>query len=166
MSAAIDYPLEQVLDIKKKRVVDQEKVVAQRERELQAELDKLKQCEEERDKVVRHRQDKLNQLRDELDKGTTTDKIIQIKVYIKVVDERIVQEEKKVAAQKEKVRAAENNLEMAKEELKRKRQEVDKLTTHREDWVKERKQEIQFEEEKEMDEVGQILFTVRQRRGY
>ena len=166
MTSKIEYPLEQVLDIKRRRVDAQEKVVAEKEKELQMEQEKLRQCEEERDKVVQHRLDKLNQLRDELDHGTTTDKIIQMKNYLKVVDERVKVEEKKVEDQQEQVNIAEKNLEIAKEELRIKRQEVDKLMTHRVDWIKDKKRELEFEEEKEMEEVGQTLYTLHQRRGY
>ena len=164
--AKIEYPLEQVIDIKKRRVEQAEKVVKEKEALLQKEQEKLRQREEERDVVLNHKKAKLNQLRDELDHGTTTDKIIAMKDYLKVVEERVKVEEKKVRDQQEQVNIAEKNLEIAKEELRIKRQEVDKLKTHREDWMKERKLELAFEEEKEMDEVGQTLHTVHQRRGY
>lgn len=166
MAKTVEYPLEKVLEIKKRRVDEQEKVVAQKERELQDEQDKLRKCEEERDKVLKHKRDKLNQLRDEMDHGTTSDKIIQMKMYLKVVEERVKVEEKKVADQKEKVKVAEKNLESAKEVLRIKRQEVDKLVSHRKDWMREKKRELEFEEEKEMEEVGQTLYTVHKRKGY
>lgn len=166
MAKPIEYPLEKVLDIKKRRVEEQERVVAQKRRELAQEEEKLRRCEEERDKVVRHRQDKLNQMRDEMDNGTTSDKIIQMKAYIKVVDERIVAEQKKVADQKGRVKVAEKNLEDALAVLRQKRQEVDKLASHKVDWMKQKKREVQFAEEKEMEEVGQTLYTIHKRRGY
>lgn len=164
--AKIVYPLERVLDIKKKRVTEAEKVVRERKKDLEREEEKLKQREAERDKVLKHRKDKLNQLRDELDGGTTSTKILQMKAYLKVVDERVKVEEKKVADQKEQVKIAENNLEAAKEQLRLKRQEVDKLGTHRQDWMKGAIKEEQISEEKEMDEIGQVLYSIRQRRKY
>lgn len=166
MAKAVEYPLDKVLDIKKRRVEDQERVVAQKRQELAQEQEKLRLCEEERDKVIRHRQDKLNQMRDEMDRGTTSDKIIQMKGYLKVVDERIKIEEKKVADQKERVKAAEKHLEDALAVLKQKRQEVDKLVSHKKDWIKQKNRELAFAEEKEMEEVGQTLYTIHKRRGY
>lgn len=164
--AKIVYPLERVLDIKKKRVTEAEKLVADKKRDLEKEEEKLKQREAERDKVLNHRKDKLNQLRDELDGGTTSTRILQMKAYLKVVEERLKVEEKKVADQKELVKIAEKNLEAAKEQLRLRRQEVDKLGTHRTDWMKEAKKEEQIAEEKEMDEIGQVLYTIRQRKKY
>lgn len=162
--AKIVYPLERVLDIKKKRVTEAEKVVLEKKKELEKEEEKLKQREAERDKVLNHRKDKLNQLREELDGGTTSTKILQMKAYLKVVEERLKVEQKKVADQKEQVKVAEKNLEVAKEQLRLKRQEVDKLNTHRKDWMKDAKKEEQIVEEKEMDEIGQVLYTLHQRK--
>ncbi|CCB92083.1 putative uncharacterized protein [Waddlia chondrophila 2032/99] len=153
-----EYPLEKVMDIKKKRVDEAEKVVAAKKRELEAEREKLRKCEEERDKAVQHKIDKLNQLRDELDRGTTTDKIQQMKNYLKVVEERVLVEQKKVQEQEEQVNIAKRNLEIAQEELKMRRQEVDKLQNHKKDWIKQMKRELELAEEREMDEIGQVLY--------
>lgn len=161
-----EYPLEEVMDIKEKRVTEAEKVVAIKKQELEVEREKLRKCEEERDKVIQHRVDKLNQLREELDKGTTTDKIQQAKNYIKVVDERILVEEKKVQEQEEQVNVAKRNLEIAEEDLRMRRQEVDKLANHKKDWTKQMKREMELAEEKEMDEIGQVLFLRNMRKEY
>lgn len=162
--ANIVYPLERVLEIKKRRVDQAEKVVQEKKQALQKEEEKLKQCEEERDKVKQHLKDKINQLRDELDGGTTSPKIQQMKVYIDVVKENLEVEERKVKEQKEQVKIAENNLELAKEELRLRRQEVDKMETHRKSWLKQMLREQQLEEEKEMDEIGQILYSLNRRK--
>ncbi len=158
------YPLDQVMDIKEKRVEEAEKVVEQKKKELEKEKEKLKKCEEERDKVVQHKQDKMNQMREELDKGTTSDKITMMKNYIKTVDEKILVEEKKVEQQQEQVNVAIRNVEIAEEDLRMRRQEVDKLKTHKEDWIKQMKREMELEEEKEMDEIGQVLYALNQRK--
>lgn len=158
------YPLERVMDIKKRRVEEAEKVVQEKKKELEKEKEKLKKCEEERDKVVQHKQDKLNQLRQALDDGTTTDKIILMKNYIKIVDEKIIVEQKKVDQQAEQVKLAEKNLEVAQEALRMRRQEVDKLKTHKEDWTKQMRRQMELDQEKEMDEIGQVLYSIHQRR--
>ena len=101
--AEIVYPLKQVLEVKIKRVEDQEKVVIEKKRLLVLEQDKLKQREAEREKVKKHHDAKLKQLRDTLDQGTTSDKIQQMKAYIKVVKENLKLEDKKVKEQKEQV---------------------------------------------------------------
>ena len=138
----LEYPLDKVLDIKKKRVTEAEKNVKAKEEALRKELEVLEQKKAERDKVKQHKDDKLKQLRYDMDTGTTTDKIQQAKVYLKLCQEKLVVEEKKVAEQQEQVELAERNLEAAKQELKQRRLEVDKLLSHRKDWLKEKKSVI------------------------
>lgn len=162
--AKVIYPLSQVLDVKKRRVEEAEKVVTEKRRALDVELEKLKKCEEERDKAVQHRKDKLKQLRDELDGGTTSDKVQQMKAYLKVVQERVKVEEKKVADQQKQVDTAKKNLELALEDLRKKRIEVDKLEMHKKDWLKETHKEMQIVEERELDEIGNIIYSVQQRK--
>lgn len=158
------YPLEQVLTVKKDRVEKAERVVEEKKRALEVEQEKLKKAEEERDKVLKHHQDKLTQLRKALDEGTTSDEVIQMKVYLKVVKEKLVKEEEKVKTQKEQVRKAERILDEAKVELKKKRLEEEKINLHREQWIKEMKIEHSTQEAKEEDEIGQVLYEAQRRK--
>jgi flagellar biosynthesis chaperone FliJ len=166
MAAKIEYPLEKVIDIKKRRVEEAEKNLKLKEEALRKEENILKEKEAQRDKVKQHAEDKLAQLRHEMDAGTTTDKIMQAKVYLKLCQEKVIVEEKKVAEQKEQVELAKKNVEVAKKELQMRRQEVDKLVTHRKDWMKERMKELEVEEGREQDEIGSLIFNIRKLRGY
>jgi hypothetical protein len=152
------YPLKQVLEVKHRRVEDAEKVLKEKQQLLLKEQEKLKQVEAERDKVLKHQQAKLQQLRDETDHTTTSPKVQQMKVYLKVVAEKLKVEEKKVTDQKEQVNIAQKNVEEAKKELDRKRLEVDKLKTHQKDWEKEMRKELDIIEGREQDELGGIMF--------
>ena len=159
--AEIEYPLKQVMEIKERRVQDQEKVVKEKAQIVEKEKKILEQKEAERDKVKSHYNAKLKQMRQEMDQGTTSPKILQMKVYLKLVKERQAAEEKKVKEQKQQVETAEKNLEIAKNELKIKRQEVDKLVSHRKDWTKEMRKEMDIIEGREQDELGSQIFTSR-----
>lgn len=163
MAKAI-YPLAQVIDVKKKRVEDAEKVVAEKRKALEDEQEKLKEREKAREEVKEHQLAKLKQMRKEMDEGTTSDKIIQMKVYLKVVDERLKVEDKKVQDQKAQVKTAEQNLENAILELNRKRQEVDKLLTHQKDWLLEMRKEEEIIEGREQDELGSVMYLVNRRK--
>jgi flagellar biosynthesis chaperone FliJ len=163
MAKKIRYPLEQVLEVKRKRVEDAEKRVQEKRRELESEKQKLVEVEKERDKVRGHHQEKLAQLREALDTGTTSPEVQQMKRYLEVVKEQLVEEEKKVATQKEAVVAAEKALEQAREERKRRQIEVDKLETHREEWEREAHKELQAELQREQDELGSIIHQSRRR---
>jgi hypothetical protein len=159
MNVQTTYPLRQVLEVKQKRVEDAEKVVQEKKIALQKEEEKLVQREAERDKVKTHKNAKLMQLRETMDHETTSPKIQQMKVYLKIVDEKLMVEEKKVKDQRAQVQIAVKNLEEAQEELRKKRQEVDKLFSHRKDWEKEMRMELAIIEGREQDELGSIIYT-------
>ncbi len=160
----IVYPLLQIIEVKQRRVEEAEKVVREKKLALEKEQKKLEEVQAARDKVKKHQQDKLTQLRETLDHGSTSPKIQQMKVYLKVVDEKLKVEEKKVKDQEEQVSIAEKNLEQARENLRLKRQEVDKLLTHKKDWEKEMRKELEIIEAREQDELGSIIHGIHQRR--
>ncbi len=160
------YPLAQVLDIKRRRVDEAEKNVKLKEESLRKELQILEEKKAARDKVQQHHDDKLRQLRNEMDTGTTTEKITQGKVYLKVCQEKVIIENKKVAEQQEQVELAERNVEVAKQELKKRRTDVDKFVNHRKDWLKDQQKEIAIQEERDEDELGSLMHNLRKRKGY
>jgi len=152
------YPLREVLLVKRRRVEAAEQVVKEKKKLLEAEKEKLAQREKERDKVVEHHKEKVNQLREEYDQGTTSQKIDQIKIYIKVVQERLKVEEKKVKDQKAQVELAEKNVEIAKNDLKAREKEEDKIKTHRGEWEKITLKELEIEEVRQEDDLGSTMF--------
>ncbi|MCB1180441.1 MAG: type III secretion T3S chaperone [Chlamydiia bacterium] len=160
----VNYPLEQVLEVKRDRVKRQEKVVIEKKKVFEGELEKLKKVEKERNKVLNHKNEKLAQLRKTLDEGSTSPEIQQMKVYLKVVTENLKVEEEKVKKQKEQVKIAEKNLETAKEELRLKRKETDKLEIHKEEWLKVEKKELARKEGIVQDEVGQTIYESQKRK--
>ena len=151
---ALKYPLEQLVKIKHKRFEQAQKTLEEKKEELRQQEEILKKKEAERDEVLKHKQDKLQQLRDELDTGTTSDKIQQMKIYLEVVDERLEKKQKKVDAQKKKVEEAEKAVEIARLDLIQKQKDVEKLKIHKKQW----QNEVRFWEKKEegkiLDEVG------------
>src|SRR5690242_12749007 len=98
-----EYPLEQLVLIKKKKLEDAEKNLRDKKRILEEEEKKLKGLESERDKVQEHRFAKLTQLRENMDKGEPSEKIQQIRYYLKEVDKQLAQKEQKVKEQKKQV---------------------------------------------------------------
>ena len=164
MNPRVAYPLKEVIEVKQRRVDEAEKVVKEKQLALINEEKKLAEREAERNKVKEHKIDKLQQLRDTLDHESQSDKIQQMKVYLKLVEEKLKVEEKKVLDQKGVVKTAEKNLEQAKLDLQRKRQEVDKLLIHQKDWEKEKQKELQLIEGREQDELGSIIHTTQHRK--
>lgn len=164
MNQQFEYPLKQVLEVKQRRVDEAEKAVKEKQRLLEIEQKKLAEREAERDKVKNHKKEKLQQLRYTLDHESSSSEIQQMKVYLKIVEEKLKVEEKKVQDQKEQVKVAERNLEEAKINLHRKRQEVDKLLMHKKDWELEKRKEMLVIEAREQDELGSVIHSNRNRK--
>lgn len=164
MAEEIVYPLKQIIEVKERRVDEAEKIVKEKRAALEKAQQVLEEKERERDKAKKHHDDKLDQLRKTMDEGTTSPKIQQMKVYLKIVKERVAAEEKKVKDQKVQVEAAEKALAEAIKNLKIKRQEVDKLNSHKVDWTKEMRKELEIVEAREQDELGSIIHTTRNRK--
>lgn len=158
------YPLEQVLAVKKDRVEKAEKVVKEKKKALEIEEEKLKKIQKERDIAFNHHRDKLTQLRKALDEGTTSDEVIRMKAYLKIVKEKLQKEEEKLKEQQKHVKTAEQNLENAKKELNRRRIEEEKIHLHKDHWKKEVKKEMDREEAKEHDEIGTAMYEAQKRK--
>ncbi|WP_250223577.1 type III secretion T3S chaperone [Chlamydia psittaci] len=158
------YPLEPVLAIKRDRVDRAEKVVKEKRRLLEIEQEKLREIEAARYKVKNHYMQKIQQLRELLDEGTTSDAVLQRKAYIKVVAVQLAEEEEKVNKQKENVLAASKELEKAEVNLAKRRKEEEKTRLHKEEWMKEALKEEAREIEKEQDEMGQLLYQLRKKK--
>lgn len=158
------YPLEQVLEVKKRRRDEAEKVVTAKKKALEIEQVKLQQVEEQRNKVQRHYRDKLDQFRKLLDQETTTDKIQQAKVYIKITEEKLRIEQEKVTRQISEVETAKQNLEQARQLWLQQQKEVDKIAEHRQLWIKQTLSELDLKESNEQDELGNIIHLVNQRK--
>lgn len=153
------YPLEQLTLIKKKKLEEAEKILQEKKEFLLKEEVKLKQVEKERDKVKEHKIDKLTQLRAELDTGTTSGKIQQMKNYLKEVDEKFKQKESKVKEQKKQVDSATQSVETARQDMLKKQQSVEKMRLHKEEWRKEQKMHEEHLEALENDEMGTTIFS-------
>lgn len=163
MSAPVAYPLEQIIKVKEKRVIEQERVVRTKEQALEQEKQKLLEREKERDAAKQHQQDKLQQLRAELDSDTTTAKVQQMKSYLNVAKEKLKIEEKKVKEQENQVENAQKALDAAREDLRLKRQQVDKMLDHKKSWTREMLKELEVIEAREQDELGSTTFLNHQR---
>ncbi|MBI5274585.1 MAG: YscO family type III secretion system apparatus protein [Chlamydiales bacterium] len=153
------YPLEQLAEIKQKRLEEAEKELKHKKHLLDVEKQKLIKREEERDQVKAHKADKLQQMNDKFDEGITSDEIEIMRRYLKVVDEKLKGKEVKVLDQKKQVTLAEKAVEDAKKNLVKKQTEIEKIRMHKEEWTKEMKVLMEQEEEKVLDELGSVAFV-------
>jgi flagellar biosynthesis chaperone FliJ len=163
MNKPLSYPLEQLMLIKKNRFDQAVKILEQKKEILEKAYEKLYDLTQERDKVLAHKKDKLAQLRQTLDEGTTTDKIQQMKAYLKIVDTKLIDREKKVADQQKQVDLAQKQVDLATEELFQRKKDLEKLEMHKVEWEKEVRYWTEQKEAIEHDEQGSAAYTLRKR---
>lgn len=166
METSREYPLEQIAIIKQKKLEEAEKVLRERKKILEKEQEKLAAVEKERDEVKEHRFAKLTQLRENMDEGAPSDKIQQMRYYLKVVDEKLKLKEQKVKEQIKQVDAAKQQVEHARLDLIKKQQAVEKMHTHRKEWEREKKALEDYKEGVETDEIGSTLHQRKTRKSH
>lgn len=158
------YPLDQLAAIKQRRLEEAEKVLADKKSILAKEEEQLAVVEKERDEVKSHRDDKLQQFRSEMDAGMRTDKMQQMRQYLKLVNEKLKVEETKVLKQQQVVEAAEKAVETARQDLFKKQKDIEKLNIHKDEW----KREMRYMEEhrlgNENDEMGSAIHNARKKK--
>jgi len=163
MSKPLNYPLEQMLVIKKNRFDSAVKTLEEKKVLLEKAYEKLYDLTEERDAVLQHKKAKLDQLRHELDTGTTSDVIQRSKIYLKIVDEKLAEKEKKVVVQQKQVDAAQKQVDIATDDLFQKKKDVEKLELHKKEWEKEMGYWVERKEIAEQDEQGSTTHFLHKR---
>ena len=158
-----NYPLEQIATIKQKKFDEAEKVLREKKKALEQEEERLAVVEKERDEVKTHRFAKLTQLREKMDEGAPSDKIQQMRYYLKIVDEKLKAKESKVKDHQKLVETAKQQVENARADLLKKQQDVEKIQLHRKEWEKEVKAIAEHKEGVESDEMGANLHQRRKR---
>lgn len=148
------YPLHELVTIKKKKLEEAERILREKKEKLAQEEEKLEKAEKARDKVKKHRLDKLEQLRNALDEGQGTGKLMEKRTYLKLVDEKLAVEEKRVQDQIKQVDLAKQEVERAREEMIKRQKDVEKLAEHKKEWNRDMLKELELEEGREGDEMG------------
>ena len=163
MTSPLSYPLQQLMTIKKTRFDQAVKTLAEKKAILEKAHEKLYELSQERDKVLHHKTAKLTQLREALDQGTSTDKIQQMKLYLKTVDEDLAVKQKKVAEQQKQVDAAQKQVDLATQDLFQKKKDLEKLEIHKAEWEKEVRYWTEQKEAVEHDDQSSSAHTVRKK---
>lgn len=163
MNGPLNYPLEQLMIIKKNRFDQAVKMLEAKKDLLEKAYDKLYDVTQERDRVQEHRFAKLSQLRHALDEGEPTDKIQQMKVYLKVVDGNLKEKDKKVVDQQKQVDTAQKQVDIATEELFQRKKDLEKLELHHAQWEKEVSYLVERKEASEHDEQGSVMHVMRKK---
>lgn len=159
----LNYPLEQLMTIKKNRFDRAVKVLEEKKLLLEKAYEILYNLTQERDKTLAHKNAKLAQLREAMDAGEATHKIQQMKTYLKLVMDQLQEKERKVAAQQKQVDLAQKQVDLATEELFQRKKDLEKLEMHKAQWEKEVHYLTEQKEAIEHDEQGSATHALRKK---
>ena len=86
-----------------------------------------------------------------------------MKVYLKLVEEKLAAKEKIVADQKKVVEAAQKQVDLATEELFQRKKDLEKLEMHKKEWEKEVRYLTEQKEAVEQDDQGSATHALRKK---
>ena len=159
----MNYPLEQLLEIKEKRVEDAERILNEKKEALQKEEDKLKQCLEKEKEAQQEYDDQLDTFYEDFEGGTKSHKIQQRKEHLKSLLEGVKVAKEKTIKQREVRDAAEVEKDEAKAILDQRRVDLDKIEEHKQVWVKADLEEKERLHIIEHDELGAMIHSRKNR---
>ena len=148
------YPLNQVAAIKKKRYDQAVSELKARKKALENEIKKLEELKQFRQKEQENVDQRLNNLREAMDEGSTSEKIKSKKASLEVGQEKLVGAKKQVDDQSEVRNKAEDDVKKATENLTRCQKDVEKLKIHEEEWTKEEKLAMKKKVADVQEEIG------------
>lgn len=159
------YPLQQIAEIKKRRLEEAEKILREKRQELDNAENELKERRKLLNTTQKLKLEMIEKHYKEIEKGTTSDVMERHDRYIKeVIDIKLAEEKKNVDDQKKIVKEARIALEKARNERLKKNQEMEKIHIHKKEWTKEAKKEMEIEEASIADELGTSMHARKMRK--
>jgi hypothetical protein len=161
------YRLQLLLERKEEAKKESEKQLAEREKDLQEQVEILEALQQGEQKLIAQRQ----QLRrDLLRKSDETESLTAREVqerqdYLKLVGLQIEEARREVLSQRVVVEQYESRVMEARHHVEEARRELEVLTKHRARQEERFLRDLQVKEELALDEVGNVLFTTRRRQG-
>jgi len=159
------YRLQPLLEQKEEAEKEAEREQARQEQELESQLVVLQSLQQRERELV----EKRERLRRELlskpgEHGELTAREVQARSeYVQTVGLEIEEAKNDVLSQRQLVEQCEMRLQEAKKRLAEARREVEVLTKHRAKQEERFLRELQVQEERALDEIGNALYTSRRR---
>lgn len=153
------YRLQTLLEMRERAKKEAEEVFAHAMQALRDEEARLKQEEDNLERMIEDRHRRREEYARQLASGEmkVTDQSNAYR-YIERLKEKEVEQQTVIDAQKEQVREAEKEVKRAQALLVEATQELKALEKHKEKWAEAVKRERMMREEATMDEIGQAIF--------
>ena len=157
------YRLQPLLGIKERAKKKAEILLAKAIAKLEAEKKKLKKLEEEKKEIVRRRMECRRELHDKVAAGSAHVRDGSVRInYLRKLEEDEKKKEEEIERQKEAIQNCETMVKRARRDYIDAAKELRVMEKHKELWWKKVQAEITRQEEREMDELGNVIHQLRQ----
>ena len=162
MAVKPEYRLATLLKIRERKKEAAEHHLADCMQKLKAEVDRLKEMEEELKRMIARRKAKAREYAEKTMRGEmSAQSAVSANVFIDRLKELEEAQKNTIEGQKAVVAQREEDVKGARTELVKAEQELKALEKHREKWLDEVKKEEQAKQEEIQDEVAQRIFMDR-----
>lgn len=160
------YRLQPLLQVKLKHKRATEIALSKAFQALKKEEEKLKVLEKEKQEIIQKREESRREMSEKVARGESVvyDSNIHLN-YLKKLKEDEEKKDQEIEDQKEAIKRAEEALAQAKRDYIDACKEVKIMEKHKELWRKKIKKELEFQEQKEMNELGNVIHQLRKMRG-
>ncbi len=160
----LKYRLQPVLDKRQKIKEDAEQALGAAQKKVEEEQRKEQECVQLVIQAKQRKEDaKAEMNRKMLEEKLEVGKIRQHKDYLKSLDFEIKKAEEKLEEQKRRVKAAEEIVIQKRNDLVEATKEYQAIEKHKENWATTLRKQMDEAEQKEAEEIGNVLFLQRKK---
>ncbi len=157
------YRLQPLLQIKERARQRAEILLAKAIARLEREKKQLKKLEEEKQKIIARRKEVRRELHEKMLSGNAQARDSQIRGnYLQRLEEDQKKKETEIEAQKKLIEECEVQVKRSRRDYIDAAKELRIMEKHKELWRKKLDLELSRQEEKEMDELGNVIFQLKQ----
>jgi len=156
------YRLQPVLDVREKKEEEAKINFASAQNTLQQEMKKEKILKEEQKSIQQKQQDTYQQLSNKLSQSPM--KITEFtlyQTYKKGLNNQEIKVIEKITLQQQEIKKAQLKVDSARQKFIKASKDRQVIEKHKEKWVEKIKHEIDQKEQKEQDEIGNVLYSFR-----
>jgi len=156
------YRLEPLLTVKERYKKQTEIELGKAIKKLKEEKERLKVLEREKEEIIRKKKEARLEMSRRVAVGETRifDSSIHLN-YLEKLQDDLTAKEKEIERQHELIKEAEQNLVKARRNYIDACRDLKSLQKHKELWLKKLKKELNLREQKEMNELGNVIHQLR-----
>lgn len=152
------YRLQVLLVIKDRAKRQAEIQLAKAIKALKEEEEKLKKLEEERDKIMERIVLEKDKMSHSVGSGQTVMQDPQFRLnFLRKLDEDLEDKKREIEEQKEVIQLAKTRVQRARQDYIIAAQELNMMEKHKELWEKKMQKQLSAAEDKQMNELGQVI---------